>query len=190
MPRRVEGPKFRAFFFPLPLPFSLFLSLSGCLLVEFWWCLKRRGSQMCTIGVLGLSCEALAAPKPPGFHTSPNVHISRVPAFKHHQNSTKGRPRERKRTIMGAGEGKKRANFWAVRRRAVLGRAVLGGPLSCPPLLNFCNVYCNCTYNYKCNCDCNHNLCKDVNCDEIARALFLSHCGVSRHVRYAVDNTN
>ena len=29
-----------ALFFPLPLPFPLFFSVSGGLLVEFWWCLK------------------------------------------------------------------------------------------------------------------------------------------------------
>ena len=45
------GPKFRAFFFSLPSEISLFL-LSGGLLVKFWWCLKRRGAQMCTFGVL------------------------------------------------------------------------------------------------------------------------------------------
>ena len=32
--------------------------------VEFWWCLKRQCAQMCTFGVLGLLCEAPAAPKP------------------------------------------------------------------------------------------------------------------------------
>ena len=42
---RVEGPKFRAFFPLSPPPFSLFLSLSGRLLVEFWWCLKRQDPQ-------------------------------------------------------------------------------------------------------------------------------------------------
>ena len=31
---------------------------------------KRRGSEMCTSGVLGLSCEALAVAKPPGVHTT------------------------------------------------------------------------------------------------------------------------
>ena len=67
--RRVGGPKFRVFFFPLPPENSFFSSLFGCLLVEFWWCLKRQGAQMCTFGVLRLLCEALAAPKPPGFHT-------------------------------------------------------------------------------------------------------------------------
>ena len=66
-PRRwgAEGgrPKVLRFFFPSPTPFSLFLSFSGGLPVKFWWCLKRRGAQMCTFGVLGLSCEAPAAPK-------------------------------------------------------------------------------------------------------------------------------
>ena len=50
-------------FAPAPI-FALFLSLSGCLLVEFWWCLKRRNPSMCAFGVLGLLCEAPAAPKP------------------------------------------------------------------------------------------------------------------------------
>ena len=52
--RRVGSPKFRAFF-PSPVQNSFFSSLSGGLLVEFRWCLKRRGAQMCTFGVLGLS---------------------------------------------------------------------------------------------------------------------------------------
>ena len=40
-------------FFLLPPPCSLFLSLSGGLLVEVWWCLKRRDPQMCTFGFSG-----------------------------------------------------------------------------------------------------------------------------------------
>ena len=38
------GAKLRGFF-PSPdtSPFSLFLSLSGCLFVEFWWCLRAPG---------------------------------------------------------------------------------------------------------------------------------------------------
>ena len=68
-PRKVGGPTFRAFFFPLPPQFSLFLS--GCLLVEFWWCLERRNLKCARVGgVLGLSCETPAAPKPPGVHTT------------------------------------------------------------------------------------------------------------------------
>ena len=63
-PRRVRGPKI-SLFFPSPASiFALFLSLGGPF-VEFWWCLKRRGPEMYTFGVLGLSCEALAAPKHP-----------------------------------------------------------------------------------------------------------------------------
>ena len=62
MGREGWGAQNFALFFPSPVPISFFLSLSGCLLVEFWWCLKRRGAQMCTFGVLRLSCEAPAAP--------------------------------------------------------------------------------------------------------------------------------
>ena len=57
-----SAPNF-ALFFPSPATmFALFVLSLGVLLVEFWWCLKRRGPQMCTFGVLGLSCEAPAAP--------------------------------------------------------------------------------------------------------------------------------
>ena len=45
-PGTVEAQNFALFFFPLPPPiFVLFLSFSGGLLVEFWWCLKRRDLQ-------------------------------------------------------------------------------------------------------------------------------------------------
>ena len=55
-------PKISLFFVPSPtLIFVLFLSRGG-LLVEFWWCLKRRDPLMCTFGDLRLSCETLAAP--------------------------------------------------------------------------------------------------------------------------------
>ena len=46
---------------------------------------------MCTFAVLGQSCEAPAAPKPPGFHTT-----------------------ERERTKMEAEEEKKKENLWAL----------------------------------------------------------------------------
>ena len=78
--RRTPSPDFPSDSTPLPrlpLPFagppkiSLFFSLSrnnfilssslGGRFVEFWWCLKRRDPQMCTFGVLGLSCETPAA---------------------------------------------------------------------------------------------------------------------------------
>ena len=59
---------------------------------------------------------------------TPNVHISGPRRFKHHQNSTRRTPKREKeeRTNCSAGRGKKRAKFWAVRRRAVPGRAVPG----------------------------------------------------------------
>ena len=47
--RRREAQNF-AFFFPRPPQFSLFLPSFGGLLVEFWWCLKRRDPQVCTFG--------------------------------------------------------------------------------------------------------------------------------------------
>ena len=59
--RRAGGPQFRVFVFPLPPQFSFFLPSLGGLLVEFWWCLKRRGPEMRTFGALGLSCETPAA---------------------------------------------------------------------------------------------------------------------------------
>ena len=87
------GPKISRFFFPPPATVSLFLCLFGCLLVEFWWCLKRRGPEMCTFGVLGLSCAS------PGLQ-------------KHHQNSTQGPQERERRTKIVVGGGKKKArNF-------------------------------------------------------------------------------
>ena len=59
-PRRVGGPKFRAFF-PLPPLFSFFLRLLGVVSFEFGGVIEGRDPQMCTFGVLGLSCEASAA---------------------------------------------------------------------------------------------------------------------------------
>ena len=51
-PRRVGGPKVSRFFFPLPPQFSFFLPSLGGLFVEFWWCFRRPGPEMCTFGVL------------------------------------------------------------------------------------------------------------------------------------------
>ena len=50
-----------ALFLPFPATVSFFLCLSGCLLVEFWWCLKCRNPKMCTLGLSGCRMnEALA----------------------------------------------------------------------------------------------------------------------------------
>ena len=60
-----------ALFFPSPATvFYSFLPLLGVLSWNFGGVLKRRGPEMCTFGVLGLSCEAGAALRPPGLHTT------------------------------------------------------------------------------------------------------------------------
>ena len=54
--------------------------------------MKRRGPEMLTFGVLGLSCEAPAAPKPPAFHTTartPNVHMAFKNTPKFHEKTLK-----------------------------------------------------------------------------------------------------
>ena len=78
-------------FFPCPAPCSFFSSSVGGPSVEFWWCLKRRDRQLCTHGVLGLSCEA--------------------PAFKNTTKFNEKTQRE-ERTNFSVREGK-RAKFWA-----------------------------------------------------------------------------
>ena len=88
------GPKISRFFL-LPSEISLFV-----LFVEFWWCSKRQGAQMCTFGVLWLWCEAPAAPKKPGFHTTarePKCAHLRVPALPNTTKNHEKTPRERQR---------------------------------------------------------------------------------------------
>ena len=51
-----------ALFLPFPATVSLFLYLSWGLFVEFCWCLKRRNPEICTFGVLGLSCASPGGP--------------------------------------------------------------------------------------------------------------------------------
>ena len=77
---------------------------------------------MCTIGVLGLSCAARsggAAGVSHGGPRTPNVHISGIQRFKHHQHSTR-RPLERQKGRNGGGKGKKK-------------REILGGPAEVGP---------------------------------------------------------
>ena len=157
------GPKISRFFFLLRSQFSFFSPSLGGSFVEFWWCLKRWGPEMCTFGVLGLSCEILAAPKPPHdwavmgcllFHLVrsgikitivllPGLHTTarelqtctfEGPSLqKHHQNSTrKINKRGRKRMKTVAGEGRKRAKFWAVWPRGVRRRGVPRSPAERP----------------------------------------------------------
>ena len=59
--------------------------------MEFWWCLKRRGPEMFTFGVLGLLCRRGFTQQP----ESPNVHISgfgpsKTPPEFHEKNPTRG----------------------------------------------------------------------------------------------------
>ena len=58
------GPQKFALFIPSPATIFFLPSLSWGPFVEFWWCLKRRDPEMCTFGVLGLSCEAPAGVPP------------------------------------------------------------------------------------------------------------------------------
>ena len=61
---------------------------------------------------------------------SPNVHISGFRPSKHHQNSTRRHPERHRNSETVAEKGRKRAKFWAVRRRGVQWR---GGPAEgCP----------------------------------------------------------
>ena len=63
------GPKFRAFFPSPAAKFVLFFPLWGSsrgFLVVF----EAPGHSNVQVWALGLSCEAPAAPKPPGFHTT------------------------------------------------------------------------------------------------------------------------
>ena len=122
-----------AFFFPSPAPSLLFLSFSGWssrgILVVF---LKRRSAEMCTFGVLGLSCEAPEAPK----------RTFECPSL---QNTTKiqrepSQEREERMKFPAGERKKKERNFgWsrgrAVRRRGVRGRGpkILNTPTTHTP---------------------------------------------------------
>ena len=107
--RRVGAPRVGAkisrFFFPLPPQNSFFSSFSGCLLVEFWWCLKRRGAHL----------SALA------FKNTTKIQ---------REDTQRGK----KRTNFAAGEGKKKErNFGRSRGRSVPGRTVAGRAVQTKP---------------------------------------------------------
>ena len=74
-----------ALFLPFPATVSLFLCLSGCLLVEFWWCFDSRNPEMCTFELSGC----------------------RVKPRRPHQTG----PHRKSETV--AGKGRKSAKFWA-----------------------------------------------------------------------------
>ena len=98
---------FALFFFPSPAAkLVLFFPLWAVFSLNFGGVLKRRGAQMCTFGVLGLSCEAPAAPKPGARELQTCTFEG--PGF---QKNTTKIPREdpqrrKKRTNFAAGQGK------------------------------------------------------------------------------------
>ncbi len=106
--RRVGGPKFHAFFSLSRRKLHSFLPLWG-LLVEFWWCLKRRGAQMCTFGVLGLSCEGRR-----GFTRQPEnskrAHLS-APALQTPPKFNEKTPQERRKNEIFGGREKKKSEI-------------------------------------------------------------------------------
>ena len=88
-------------FFPSPAPIFAFLSSLGVFSLNLGGDFEAPGPEMCTFGVLGLSCE-----NPGGPATMPCT-FEGPRASKHHQNSTTRPPRERekKRAKMEAGKG-------------------------------------------------------------------------------------
>ena len=134
-PRRVEAPTVGAqnfaLSFPLPPQFFSFFPLFWSLSWNFGGVSEGRDAQMCTFGVLGLSCASPGGPVwwgRRGFtrqSESPNVHISGSrPSKTPPKFNEKDQEEREKRIKTVAGEGKKRAKFWAVRRRGVQRRGV------------------------------------------------------------------
>ena len=110
-----DRPKFRSFSFVSSLRSHFHSSFLGVFLWNFGGVFESRGPQVCSFRVVGVSCEALAAPPDRGTlaHDSPrtpNVHIWGSRRFKNHQNSTRRPPRE---TWNFLWERKKSAKFWA-----------------------------------------------------------------------------
>ena len=115
-PRRVGGPKFRAFF-PSSATIFFLLSLSWGPFVEFWWCLKRWGPEMCTFGLSDCRVKPRRPHQtgPPGFHTTARELQTCIFEGPGASNTTKiqreDTQRGKKRTKFVAGEGKKARNF-------------------------------------------------------------------------------
>ena len=95
-------PKISRFFFPLPLPCSLFFSLSEGLLVEFWWCFWRPGNLNVHVWALEPENSKRAHSRVAALQTPPNFH----------EKTPSEREREKERKLE-CGEGKKSAKFWA-----------------------------------------------------------------------------
>ena len=76
LPLFVGQPKISLFFFSSPAAKFFFSSLSWCFLVEFWWCFEHHYPQMCTFGILGLSCASPWRPPSPLGPPNPSPHTS------------------------------------------------------------------------------------------------------------------
>ena len=106
---------FALFFFPVPPQNSFFSSLSGCLLVEFWWCFEDRDPQMCTFGLSGCRVKPRRLRGRRGFTRQPEnskrAHLS-APALQTQPKFHEKTPREgRKEQILRRDREKKARNF-------------------------------------------------------------------------------
>ena len=127
-------PKISLFFFPLPPQNSFFSSLSGCLLVEFWWCFLKTGALKCArLGSLVVVWNPGGPTRPGrrGSHTTTRELQTRTferhQRFKHHQNSTRRHPEREEKNEFCGGRGKK--------KREILGRPTLRAPTLRGPTL-------------------------------------------------------
>ena len=125
-----------ALFFPSSGTIFFLLSLSWGPFVEFWWCLKRRGPEMCTFGVLGLSCASPGGPVwwgRRGFTRqpeSPNVHISGFRPSKTPTKFHERTPRERKKNANCGGRREKKERNFGRSGGGLSGGGLSGGGLS------------------------------------------------------------
>ena len=111
------GPKISRFFFPFPPPFRCFCVSLGVFSWNFGGVLKRRCPQMCTFGVLRLSC---ASPGGPVWWSagishddteSPNVHFGGPRPSKTPPKFNEKTPRETQKQRNGGGKGKKKSEI-------------------------------------------------------------------------------
>ena len=123
-------------FFPPPATIFFLLSISWGPFVEFWWCWKRRGPEMCTFGVLGLSCASPGGPVwwgRRGFTRqpeSPNVHISGFRPSKTPTKFNEKAPRERKKNENCGGRREKKERNFGRSGGWLSGGGLSGGGLS------------------------------------------------------------
>ena len=105
-----------ALFFPLPPPFSLFFCLSGCLLVEFWWCLKAGTLKCPRLEFSGCRVKPRRPQSSWGFtrlpENSKRAHW-RVPGASNTTKIPREDTRERQKERKWGQEREKSAKIWA-----------------------------------------------------------------------------